>query len=292
MAEQKIEFRKIRDFGENIGEIFQFLRQEGKPFLRSFFAICGIFMLLTSVMSGLLQAQMFSGVLDPGSFRGTSPFARMFTANYFITLFVSLLAYISMQVTVFVYVKAYVQNGNTSPDIEQVWRLFTKYFSKVFLFSIPINLLTLFGFFFCIVPGVYLGVVLAPYVMILVYEDLDFGAAFSRCTYLIKDSFWSSFGIYIVAAGIYYMAQLLIGIIVGGGAGLLTYLTTNDIKSVVGIVTSFLNIFGYCFYVIPLLGIAFNYFSLAEKRDGVGILNRIDSIGQSKSNYDSGEEEF
>lgn len=292
MAEQKIEFRKIRDFGENIGDVFQFLRQEGKPFLRSFFAICGIFMLLTSVMSGLLQAQMFSGIIDPRGFRGTSPFTRIFTTSYFLTLFVSLLAYISMQVTVFVYIKAYVQNGNTSPDIDQVWKLFTKYFFKVFIFSIPINLLTLLGFVFCIVPGVYLAVVLAPYVMILVYEDLDFNAAFSRCIYLIKDSFWSSFGIYIVAAGIYYMAQFLIGIIVGGGAGLLTYFTTKDIKSVVGIVTSFLNIFGYCFYVVPLIAIAFNYFSLAENRDGLGILNRIDGIGATKPNYDRGEEEF
>ncbi|MEO6914420.1 MAG: hypothetical protein ABI151_01225 [Chitinophagaceae bacterium] len=292
MAEQKIEFRKVRDFGENIGDIFQFLRQEAKPFLRAFFAICGIFMLLTSVMSGLLQAQMFTGVFDTATFNRVSPFSRIFTANYFLTVLVAIVTYSSMHVTVFSYIKGYIDNGNNSPDIEQVWKLFTKNFSKVFLLTIPIHLLTIIGFLFCLVPGFYFGVVLAPFAMILIYEGLTFGEAFARCTYLIKENFWSSFGIYIVAMIIYYAAQTLIGGIVAGSAGLLTYFTTKDFKSVIGIATSFINIFGYFFYVIPLLGIALNYFTLVENKDGLGILNRIDTIGKTKINPDRGEEEF
>jgi len=291
MAENKIEFRKVRDFGEILGEVFQFLRQEGKAFFRVFFAICGVFMLLHAVLTGWLNANVFSGALE-SSFSNKLTYTKLFTANYFVTVLVSAMSYTSMQVTVFSYITAYVANGNVSPDIEQVWKMFTKYFFKVFLFTIPLYLLIVVGMLFCLAPGIYFAVVFAPFALVLINEDLDFGDAFSRCMYLIKANFWPSIGLYFVAVIIYYIAHMVIGVAVGAAAGAVAYLTTNDISSVVATVTSFLSVFGLCFYLLPLLTIAFNYFNLVEQKEGTGILNRIGSIGKGNTNQDNNEEEF
>ena len=46
-----MELRKLRDFGENINDTFQFIRQEFKPLLKSFFAIAGVLILVTGIVS-------------------------------------------------------------------------------------------------------------------------------------------------------------------------------------------------------------------------------------------------
>jgi hypothetical protein len=59
-----------------------------------------------------------------------------------------------------------------------------------------------------------------------------------------------------------------------------------------GVVTSFLNIFSFTFYIIYFISLSFHYFNLVEKRDGTGILSRINSIGDTTDNFNNIEEEY
>jgi len=299
MAEQKIELRKIRDFGLNINDTFIFLRQNLKPLLQSFFAICGIFMLGQAIFNGIYQSHSMGGILQEllsgkvrtGKYNG-NPYASIFSIEYFMVIIFMLLTFASMKVVVGAYLKYYLEHDGQQPGIEEIWSMYKKYFFKIFFYSIPIGLLTITGAVFCVVPGVYLWAVLVPFTFVVMIEDAGFSTAFYRCFEIIKGNFWPAFAVYLVAFIIYYISSGIISVVVGLIIGLAAYFTTKDIGTTVGIATSFLNIFSFTFYIIYFISAALQYFSLTEQRDGTGILNRIDNIGSDKNNFDNIEEQY
>src|SRR5688500_1783125 len=100
MAEQKIQLRKLRDFGENFNDTFLFLRQNFKPLLRSFFAISSIVMVGLAIFYGINQSRSFSmlGAVFKGSSRGTDPYNNMFTIEYMMLVLFMLLTFVTMEV--------------------------------------------------------------------------------------------------------------------------------------------------------------------------------------------------
>ena len=298
MAEQKIELRKIRDFGTNINDTFVFLRQNLKPLLTSFFAICGVFMLGQAIFNGLYQSHTMGGLLQQIFSGGVNrqynanPYAGIFSIEYFMVILFMLLTFTSMKVVLGAYLKYYLENDGRQPGIEEIWALYKKYFFRVFFYSIPVGILTIIGCFFCVVPGVYLWVVFVPFTLVIMIEDAGFSEAFYRCFDIIKTNFWPSLAVYLVAFIIYYVSSGIISVVVGLVIGLAAYFTTKDIGATVGIATSFLNIFSFTFYIIYFIAAAFQYFSLTEGRDGTGILNRIENIGSDKNNFDNIEEQY
>ena len=286
----------MREFGENLNDTFVFIRQNFKSLLGPFFAICGVFMLAQAVFNGMYQSTVFSGIFDqlfngrPSYSAGTQPFEHVFNGTYFLMILFTVLTFVAMPVTLGAYIKFYVENDGAQPTLEQVWALFKKYFFKMFLYSIPLYLLVVIGFVFCIAPGVWLAVTLAPFTLVVMIEDQNFSGAFYRCIDIVKDNFWISFGIYLVAGIIYKFSSGIVSVVVGLIAGVLTYFSTRSVGTTAGIVTSFLNIFSFVFYIIFFVSLALHYFNLVERRDGTGILNRIDTIGSTDDKPAAGEE--
>lgn len=142
MAEQKVEFRKVRDFGENLNDTFLFIRQNLKPLLKSFFAISAIFLLGQAIFAGIYQSNMLTA-FDPlrsgvGNFGWIN---SIFSANYFLMLIFSWLAYTSMKLCLGAYIKFYVENNGLRPGIDDIWNLFRKYFAVVFFPLSPFSFL-------------------------------------------------------------------------------------------------------------------------------------------------------
>ncbi|HTL06646.1 MAG TPA: hypothetical protein VL307_00270 [Chitinophagaceae bacterium] len=300
MVEQKMELRKIRDFGGNIGDTFAFLQQNFKPLLKAFFAICGLFMLVEAIFSGIYQSrsmggllqQIISGRINTARYNNDNPYAAIFSFEYFMVILFMLLTFASMKVVVGAYLKYYLENDGRKPGIDDIWQLYKKYFFRVFLYSIPPGVLSIVGLIFCLAPGIYLWTVFVPFTYVIMMEDADFGTAFSRCFHLIKGYFWPTFFIYLVAGIIYYVSSSIISLVVGLVVGVAAYFTTKDVSSTVGIVTSFLNVFSFAFYIIFFLSAGLQYFSLTEQRDGTGILQRINNIGNADTSFDHTEEQY
>jgi hypothetical protein len=290
MAQQKIQLRKIRDFGENFSDTFQFIRQEFKPLLTSFILICGIFILANAILTGIFQKQALS-ILDDmvkGVFyERTVPF----TPTYFILIGVSIMSLSVMRTVVSVYMK-YYDEKRTSPTVQEVWKGFAKYFLRIFLFSIPRYVLIIVGFVFCIAPGVYLLVVLMPYSFILTNENESFGESFGRCFDLVKENFWMSLAIYLIAFLIFSISSSLIGFTVSAIAGLASYFTTKELSSTLAIVTSILSVVQYFFYIIFFVSAGLHYYNLVETRDGTGLARRLENLGSNINPNTNIEEEY
>lgn len=293
MAEQKVELRKTRDLSENLNDTFTFIRQNLKPLATSFIGIAGITMLANAILGGIYQSQagkVFKDILGrPNDVRFLFNFL---SPTYFAVLILGWLNFIAMNVVIACYMKLYDVSQNRPPAIQEVWEEFKKYFLKLFLYSIPVSLITIAGFSFCLLPGVYLAVVFAPFPIVVVVENQTFGEAWSRCFNLIKDNFWTSFGIYILVYLIYALTSGIISTVVATLTGLISYFTTKDMSATIGIATSVLSIFSFLFYMIFYVSVCLHYFNLTERQDGTGMMRRLDTLGGSGNDFDNIQEHY
>jgi len=295
MAQQKVELRKVRDLSENLNDTFSFIRENFKPLVTSFLAIAGIFMLANSILNGVFQGgvtgKAFKDILEGRTNQQSSPFYFL-GGTYFVVMLLTYINFIAMSTVITCYIKLYDQVPDHSPTIEEVWQEFKKYFLKVLIYTIPITLLTLVGFLFCIIPGVYLAVVFAPFSVALIVEDETFGGAWNRCISIIKNNFWSSLGIYLLVYLIYAFSAGIISGILALITGALSYLTTKDIASTIGIATSVLNIFSFLFYIIFYVSVVLHYFNLTERSEGTGIMRRLNALGESGTDLNNIQEQY
>ncbi len=300
MVEQKIELRKIRDFGEIFNDTFAFIKQEFKPLLRAFLLIGGFFILAAGILGGIYQDDSLSGLLkqfQSGSYnvedRVEDPFQRIFSPIYFLLIFLSVLSWLVIRILLAVYMKLYVANGNESPTVDAVWKNTLPYLVSVFFYSIVIGILVIIGSVFCLLPGIWLLVVFAPINLVFVIEDASLGTAISRCFQIIKDNFWASFGVYIIAYLIYFVSSSIISVIVGAIAGTASYFSTGgDLSKTIGIVSGILNIFSQLMYIIFFVSVALQYYNLVEIQDGDGLMSRIDTLGNQTTTNTETEEQY
>src|SRR4051812_5679077 len=267
MAQQKVELRKLRDLSENLNDTFAFIRQNFKPLVTSFLGIAGIIMLSNAIANGMYQYEsgnLYRDILQSRG-RGLSPLS-IISPTYFAVILLAWLNFIAMNVVVICYIKLY-DLLHHSPTIQEVWDEFKKYVLKVFLYSIPVTLVTMFGFVFCLLPGIYFAVVFAPFATVLIVEDKSFGDAWNRCFEILKDNFWNSLGIYVVVYIVYAVCAGIVSMAITAFAGLITYLTTKDRSATMGIATSVLNIFSFVFYIIFYVSVCLHYFNLVERHD-------------------------
>src|SRR4051794_4490639 len=251
MAQQKIQLRKIRDFGENFSDTFQFIRQEFKPLLTVVIFIAGIFLLVNAIVAGIFNEEalgIFSSLIKEARYDRDAYFS-LFSGAYFLLLLLNLLTLSAMRTIIGVYMRYYDEHG-TSPNAQQVWSGFVRNIFQIFIFSIVRLVLIIIGYIMCVAPGVYLTVVFMPFSFIIINENASFSDSFSRCFDLIKENFWISLAIYLVAMLIFSFSSGIIGFVMGIITEALSYFTTKEINTGLPIVGAILNLTEYFFYII------------------------------------------
>lgn len=266
----KLELRKIRDLGDNISDTFHFIRMHSGSLIRNYFAICGIFILIVAVGAALMGHD-FSRLINFYSLTGLPPTGSNFLVK---VIFFGVVPGWFGLVAVGVMVNSYMLCYDSQPGIPRVsavWKVFRKFYFRVLLSSLPVSILILAGTIFCIVPGIYLSVVLTNYICITVIEDVSLGTMFNRCFTLIRTSLWSSLAIYLI---IYLIAALVELIPFGILAVTMLVLSSRDHPVIAGLMLSALSFFRLMFYVIPMISVSLNYFTLTERVDGLGLIRR------------------
>lgn len=295
MVQQKIQLRKVRDFGENLNDTFQFIRQEFKPLVGSFLLFSGVFILGQSIITGLFEGKMFAFIDDftKGVYtrRPEDAYSFIFTPQYFSLILLSFLSIVAMRVSIACYMKLYDEK-QASPTMQEVWILFSRQFLKNAIYSIPVFLITIISVVFCILPIVYFATVFATFQFIVINEDISFGEAFSRCFTLIKENFWVSLGIYALTYIIYLLGSSIIGFFVGAIIGVASYFTTNEIGSTVGIVSSIIGTVAHVFQLIFFVSVAMHYYNLTERTDGTGMARRLENLGKNTNPNENIEEQY
>lgn len=294
---QKVEFRKIRDFGEIVGDTFLFIRQNFKPFFKAFIYLSGIFIVAGIITSMMVQLQIASAGENPigSTYTRNASLSTMlkFPLQALLMMLFLLLTYISIYTTTYSYIALYIQKGNVAPSVEEVWAYFKFYFFRLLGSSIVMSLFFIVCFVLCIIPGIYVFPAMSIFFPIMVMENGSFGYTFDRSFKLLKEEWWASAAVILVIWIITYACTTIIslpGIIIA----MISAFTHAEqpISKTYAIVTSISQYLAQIFYVIPLIASTLIYYNLVERKESSGLLERIGNLGQSTTPDHSNQEEY
>ncbi|MCG6914765.1 hypothetical protein LJE86_12685 [bacterium BMS3Abin03] len=275
MEINKIELRKVRDFGALIGITFEFLRQNFKLLFKSCFYFAGPFILLAGVFMGLYQSSALN-------FRNMSGLQGLGINLLAYMLFV-ILAVIMLYAVIYSFILLYMERGPGNFDVNDVWQKTKSNYWKIFLTGIGYSFFVLIATLFFIIPGIYLGITLSLIFMVRLSEGIGFFAAFDRCLKLISKNWWFTFGFILVMG----LIQGFIGFIfyipnyIAMFALTLSGLNNpnqNSPSHIIFIITSIISSFNFLLTAISVVGISFHYYNLVERKEAPSLLEKIETI--------------
>lgn len=316
MNQEKINLRQVRDFGETFNASIKLLRQNFKLFLKSLMFIAGPFILISSISGAFYQAnaitmqsRLQSGMM---SGYGSDPWDIIFEQfgwTYIIFLISSLVANLALVGTVYSFMINYSEKGPGQFTVNEVGNTLVKniggilgvFFGLTFLLILIVGGIVALGAAIGVAVPV-LGVLFllaAIFGMLILFPPLiwqlstvylvkmDEGSgvlgSFGKTREVMRGNFWwtwlivicSSFGIGIVGV-VFTLPQIAYQLV-------LTYSSMQGGENETSI--PFIIIATICTFCTTLLysvmyiinGV--HYYSLAEKNDGKGLMERINEIG-------------
>lgn len=274
MNQTKIEFRKVRDFGGLLNVTFDYIKRNFKVLFKSNLLISAPAILLAGVFMGLYQSSMFN-------FMG-SPDLEQIGIPFLLSMFFMMLSYLIITVVTYSHLMLYNQSETESIEIDDVWRMVKKNFFLIFLTGIGYTVIAFFGFLLLIIPGVYLSIALSLIFIVRLEEGLGFIEAVKRCTRIISDNWWFTFGVILVVGfiqgflgGILYIPNYIVTIFIaftGVDSG------SSGLNRTLYILSSIITSFSVLLYMISTIAIAFQYYNLVERKEAPGLLKQIDEI--------------
>mgnify|MGYP005855305403 CR=1 FL=1 len=287
-------FRKEREFGEIISDSFGFFTQNYKTLSQIFLKFIGPYIILMVIGTTYYQYKTGDLFTDITLLSSNPEFiATAFTDNLLALLLfviVSIVATIMIYATVLYSIKSYIDNNGEiiESDISQGIK---KDFFKILGYILLSGIVSGIGSLFCLVPGIYLYVVLFPGLALMVMEDLSISDAFSKSFKLIKDNWWITFAtilvftILISILGYVFQVPALIYSFVEGFTAASS--SPNDPSAIGEIYQSWVyllfsaigSIGQYFLSLFSVIMLALVYFNLSEKQEFKGTYNQIDQIG-------------
>lgn len=286
-----IELKKQREFGELLADTFAFIRNEFKPFFGTIIKVSGPYValfLFSMVFYTYVIGDMFNFDLIQSNQFYSSP-VKLILA-YVLYFGAAILAYTFTTSTVLYYIKSYVDNKGLV-NLEEIKQNVYKNFWSFLGLSILKGLTIIVAIFICCLPVFYAIVPMMVTLPILVFEQRGASDAYSKSYPLIKDEFWITLATIIIFLIIYWVVSSVFAI----PTVIYTYMKMGvfsgevdpgSLDTLVDPVYIFLNVlstfFQYILNIITIVGSAFIYFNLNERKYFSGTLERIDSLGKTE----------
>lgn len=311
--QQKIDFRQSRDFGELFNATIKFLRQNFKPLFKSLLFIAGPFIIVSAIAAAFYQSNMFS---FSSLVRNSNMLSNIFTPAYFILIFFSILGSLVLMGVVYEYMLLYAEKGPgqvTPADVGRklladAWKIISTFLVLFFIGVVFIIFIALIiGGIGAGVPGLAIllaffliigMVILAPPIifvfsstyLVRIHESLGVMQSLERARSMMKDNFWWTWLIMVCA----YLIVMVLSLVFSIPQMFLQFMVMfNSAKGIEGstletvfMVVSSVGTFGTSMlYAIYIVITTLHYFSLVEKKEGVGLFARIDDIGKKEPDH-------
>ena len=297
---QEADFRQRRDFGQKFSATFEFIAAHWRGLGRCLLYLVLPAALLRAVAAGLLQQQNLTSIFSNSRQGGRTATAQQIemmsqmvsTPLYWLSIALGIAFATLLVLTVYGYVKLCLRPYPSAEPImpREVWQVVKQEFIGSFFSYLGIAIIVIIGFFFLAIPGIYLAVALMPFFIIKVVEGTGFGATLSRSLSLTKGKWWSTFGLLAIMVLVLFVVLIVIGSFsgmvtlglmrggwnpAGGGTG------GRAAQIFLIAITAIGSVLNLLFYPPMLLAIAFQYFNLVERRDGTGLHQLVNQIGQA-----------
>ncbi|WP_332368768.1 hypothetical protein [Spirosoma telluris] len=214
-----------------------------------------------------------------------------FSPAFWFTMLFTLLAILVVSLVAYAHMKVYARktgqnalspSGPVDISVSEVWEEMQPLIGRSIVITVLGSIITFAAALFFVIPGIYVGIVLSLALAVTTFEGTDFGQTWNRCFVLIRDKWWSTFGIIFVMS----IISGVVGLIFTLPAGILSFLITAKLLpdmsgfwlilgNVVATVGSTL------LRALIYIGLGFQYTNLVERQEGRGLQSAIDSIGTS-----------
>jgi hypothetical protein len=292
----EIKLAQRRDFSSVINAAFEFFKQEGKLFMKTMLTYTGIPVIVMIATMVYMVMQFVNGQFS-GLFNSPEPLSII---SFFIPFFIFILLGIVVQVLVLAasygYMKVYHEKGKGNFSPSDVGQLIVKKFFPIIGYSIVIGLLMMAGFLFFIIPGIYFAIILSLIFPILFVEDNGLSKNFTRCFQVIKDNWWLTFAVLIVASIIIGIVGSIVSVPLQFYLQfkLPTIMQSGDWSqvNVPFLVISYVLVIILSVYLRSFVYVVtgLQYFSLNEKDGSTTIMDRINQIGERETPSENNEE--
>jgi hypothetical protein len=310
MNQEKINFRVSRDFGETFNASFKFIRQNFKQFFASLLLIAGPFVLISAIAGALYQANALA-VATSGY--NTSPFAQ-FGWEYFTFLITAGLANIALVATVFAFMMNYMEKGPGNFTVNDVARTVGHHAGLIIGIFFTIGIIC--GLIIAVIVGIFIGlgsavpvlaillgfgavigmlIIVPPLIwrlaavyLVAMQENLGIFEAFAKTGQVMRGHFWWTWVIVFVASlaigmigFVFSLPQVVYQVVLT-----FTSLSNGDTSFSVPfvIVSAVCTFFATLVHGMIHVINGIHYYSLAEKQDGLGLMERINEIGNAPKN--------
>ncbi|UAM99223.1 hypothetical protein K8354_05210 [Polaribacter litorisediminis] len=284
-----INFKKKRDLGAMLSDTFQFLNTEWKPFFGAILktAIIPILIAICAIMYYMISSvSLMSSLSEDTNY-------DVFNLN-FSDLLVPILAFISsyiiayalITITALGYIKSYIEHKGDVNYQEVQNEIQQKFWTYARLFF-TVGVIVFFGALFCVLPGIYLGVVLSVSFCLVIFQNKGVFDAIGDSFSFIKNHWWETFGILIVVQ----LIVMAVGVVVDLPASLYQ---TADLASIfngednIDVLSSFSDpiylgflaisyFVRFILYIVSIVISVFIYFDIKEQKNPSTDI--IDEIG-------------
>ena len=286
------DFWQERDFGAKISATFEFIGAHWRPLGRVLLYLAVPLALVRSILAGALQLRILDAVqqgsADGGSLKWSySSYLTAFQSPwYFLNSVLGGLFYTVLILSIHGYLArcVYAEQPGAPVTVPEVWAVVKSRLVGTFFSLFGIWILIAFGFVCFFVPGVYLLITLSLFFAVSVLEDSGFVATISRCVDLIKGKWWSTFGLLFIMGLLFYLAFVSLGVLLALVGGAKALLSVGSLPAPILLtVTTLSGLLSVLFYVPLMLVLAFQYFNLVERREGVGLRLLVNQLGDEQA---------
>ena len=286
----QINFKTHRDLGAIITDTFKFIRDNWKGYFGTVIKIAGPALVVLIIAMGYYMVSL-GGLIDGISvgdtdFSGTDGLEMIFAVA--IAMVSGVVFYVLMQMSSLYYIKSYIKNNGVA-NLNDVKQNVSQNFWRFLGYGILMILIVMVGAMLCLLPGIYVGVVLSLGTSILVFEGKGVSDAISHSFTLIKDNWWETFGVIFVVG-------LLVGILgmvfslpstIYQMVSMMSTINQEDPTAVLGLFSDPIYLFlmavsyigQFLLSSITLITSVFIYYDLNEQKNLTGTIEQIDSLG-------------
>lgn len=285
---QKIDFDKERDFSDSISIVFDFLRSEFVPLIKSL----AVFALIPSVIYGIIKSLYVKGTIFDSIktiIAGESDHSSTELSVWYPILMVfAIITSILITIVTLEYMHQYYQKGKGNFSNNDIWQGIKTKIGTILGASTLYLILIIIGLILLIVPGIWFTVVALLIAPAIIFENASIWQSIKRARFLISSNWWSTFGIILIASilqsilsGLFSIPAFIYGMIKALHAtGDALQELAND--NFILIITAISAVAEAWLSIITTLAVGFIFFSLREKKENRTILNEISTITDEK----------
>ena len=215
------------------------------------------------------------------SFTEWTLFTQTLSPSLFVVIFFTVFINLTIALIVFSHVIEYEENHQRPITLTSIWeRIEVDLFSGMGLWF-TMAFLLLIASTFLVIPGIYLAIPFLIALLIHMREGTSIPDTLRRSLSLYKGQWWVGFGLVAVL--------LLIQLAFAFGMGLSVILLYRFLPPVIvisfkGFVNVLVSVVGSFATAVMYVAMALQYYNLLEQKEGIGLLNRVEAIGQASRN--------